>query len=176
MFEPIMTQLQNNLYKSVLDNLRSLISNGSYKVSGGSGNNSSFQARPSAFDDLISAAAQRHGVEPALLKAVVQTESNFSPTAVSHAGAKGLMQLMDATARQLGVTNSFDPAENIDGGARFLRQLLNRYAGNEVLALAAYNAGPGAIDSWGGVPPYSETQAYVPRVLGLREQYREWTA
>ena len=176
MLEPVITQLQNKLYKSVLDNLRSLITDSSGGMGVFKGSASSLRARPSAFDDLIMAAAQRHNLDPTLLKAVVQTESNFSSTAVSHAGAKGLMQLMDATARQLDVVNPFDPVENIDGGARFLRQLLDRYNGNEVLALAAYNAGPGAVDNWGGVPPYSETQAYVPRVLGLRTQYREWTA
>jgi soluble lytic murein transglycosylase-like protein len=120
------------------------------------------------------AAAKKHNLDPALLKAVVQAESNFSADAVSHAGAKGLMQLMDGTAQQLGVVNPFNPIENIDGGARFLAQLLQRYRGNETLALAAYNAGPGAVDYWGELPPYQETQTYVPRILQLREQYREW--
>lgn len=175
MLEPIFNQLQSQLYKSVLDDLRALLVGGTDDgVSGGTG--IQFKARPSAFDDLIAAAAQRNNLDPALLKAVVQAESNFSPSAVSRAGAKGLMQLMDATAQQLGVANSFDPVENIDGGARFLSQLLKRYGGNEVLALAAYNAGPGAVDQWGGLPPYSETQTYVPRVLNLRNQYRQWTA
>jgi soluble lytic murein transglycosylase-like protein len=76
----------------------------------------------------------------------------------------------------LGVKDSFDPVQNIDGGARFLRQLLDHYDGNELLAVAAYNAGPGAVDRWGGLPPYSETQAYLPRVIDLRNQYREWSA
>jgi soluble lytic murein transglycosylase-like protein len=172
MLEPILAQLQKSLYQTVLGNLQAALA-GSLP-SGASG--PALVARPSAFDDLIAAAAGRHNVDPALVKAVVQAESNFSPLAVSHAGAKGLMQLMDDTSRQLGVTNPFDPEQNIDGGARFLRQLLDRYSGDVSLALAAYNAGPGAVDRWGGLPPYSETQTYVPRVLGLREQYQEWEA
>jgi soluble lytic murein transglycosylase-like protein len=173
MLEPIFTQLQGLLYQSALEDLRTLLSglsDSSYPAG------PSLKARSSAFDEMILAAAQRHDLEPGLLKAVVQAESNFSPTAISHAGAKGLMQLMDATAQQLGVVNSFDPEENIDGGAQFLRQLLDRYNGNEALALAAYNAGPGAVDRWGGIPPYLETQTYVPRVLDLRNQYRSWSA
>lgn len=171
MLEPIFAQLQQQILQSVLKNLQGLLSGG---FSGSAG--SRLQAHASEFDDILTAAAQRHGVDPALLKAVAHAESGFSPQAVSHAGAKGIMQLMDATARQLGVQDSFDPAQNIEGGARFLRQLLDRYDGNEMLAIAAYNAGPGAVDKWGGLPPYSETQAYLPRVLDLRNQYRGWSA
>jgi soluble lytic murein transglycosylase-like protein len=174
MLEPILAQLQKTLYQSVLGNLQTMFTNALSGV--GAAGGSPFVARPSAFDDLITAAAQRYDMDPALLKAVVHTESNFSANAVSHAGAKGLMQLMDSTAQRMGVTNPFDAAQNIDGGARFLRQLLDRYSGDVTLALAAYNAGPGAVDRWGGLPPYSETRTYVPRVLGLRDQYREWTA
>lgn len=173
MLDPIMAQLQHQLYNSVLKDLESILKNGLGLFSK---QGSSLKARPSEFDQLLTDAAQRYDLDPALLRAVAQTESNFSATAVSHAGAKGIMQLMDATARQLGVTNSFDPAQNIEGGAKFLRHLLDRYNGNEVLALAAYNAGPGAVDKWGGLPPYAETRAYIPRVLGLTQQYREWQA
>jgi soluble lytic murein transglycosylase-like protein len=169
MIEPVFTQLQKSLYQTVLNRLASLLDRASQP--GGS-----LQARSSAFDGLIQQAAQRHDLDPALLKAVVQAESNFSPWAVSGAGAKGLMQLMDGAARALEVTDPFDPAQNIEGGARFLRQLLDRYRGDEVLALAAYNAGPGAVDHWGGVPPYQETETYVPRVLDLRNQYHNWLA
>lgn len=176
MLEPIMAQWQRKLYRSVIDNLQGLLANGLSGLGFATRSGANLQARPSAFDDLLVAAAQRYNLDPALLKAVAQVESNFSPAAVSHTGAKGLMQLMDGTAQQLGVADSFDPAQNIDGGARFLHQLLNRYDGNVVLALAAYNAGPGAVDDWGGLPPYSETQTYVPRVLTLRDQYREWMA
>ena len=130
---------------------------------------------PGQFKDLIESAARRYGVDPALVTAVMQAESNFTPTAVSSAGAKGLMQLMDTTAEALGVTNPFDPTQNVEGGVRFLRSLLDRY-GNVELALAAYNAGPAAVERYGGVPPYEETQVYVSRVLGLREQYRQWMA
>jgi soluble lytic murein transglycosylase-like protein len=173
MIDPIMARLQRQLYNSVLKDLESILQKG---LGIFSGQGSSLKARPSEFDQLLTDAAQRYNLDPSLLKAVAQTESNFSSTAVSHAGAKGVMQLMDGTARQLGVTNSFDPVQNINGGARFLRQMLDRYDGNEVLALAAYNAGPGAVDKWGGLPPYKETQAYIPRVLGLKQQYREWQA
>lgn len=124
------------------------------------------------FDDLIRAASAREGVDPALVKAVAQTESAFDPNAVSSAGAKGLMQLMDGTARSLGVANAFDPAQNVAGGAKYLKQLIGRYGGDVQRALAAYNAGPGAVDAAGGIPPYAETNNYVQRVLQLRDQIR----
>jgi soluble lytic murein transglycosylase-like protein len=124
------------------------------------------------FKGLIESAARRHGVDPALLAALVKQESNFNPNARSGVGAKGLTQLMDATARGLGVTDSFDPAQSLEGGARFLGGLLKQFNGNESLALAAYNAGPGAVQKFGGIPPYEETQRYVPKVLGFAAQYR----
>ena len=125
------------------------------------------------FDALITEASAKHGLSADLVRAVVQAESNFNPRAVSSAGAKGLMQLMDGTAKGLGVSDSFDPAQNIEGGVKFLRQMLDRY-GSVSLALAAYNAGPGAVDRYGGIPPYKETQLYVKRVLSLCEH--EWEA
>jgi len=127
---------------------------------------------PSAFDSLIEDSSRRYQLDPALVKAVVQAESNFNPSAVSAAGAQGLMQLMPGTAASLGVTDSLDPVQNVNGGARLLRDLLNRYDQNVSLALAAYNAGPGAVDKYGGVPPYAETQRYVPRILNLYKTYR----
>src|SRR5579859_1742283 len=127
------------------------------------------------FQSLIEAAARKHGVRPALLAALVKQESNFKPNARSAVGAKGLTQLMDATARGLGVTDPFDPAQSLDGGARFLGGLLKQFKGNESLALAAYNAGPGAVQKYGGIPPYQETQRYVPKVLGYATQFgRIW--
>ncbi len=127
------------------------------------------------FQDMITAAAQKYGVRPALLAGLIKQESNFNPNAQSGVGAKGLTQLMDATARGLGVTDSFDPAQNVDGGARFLGGLLKQFKGNESLALAAYNAGPGAVQKYGGIPPYQETQRYVPKVLGHAAQFgRIW--
>lgn len=124
-----------------------------------------------AFDPIIQAAAQRHQVDSALIKAVIHAESGFVPYAVSPKGALGLMQLMPATARQHGVWRVFDPQENVDGGVRHLRLLLDRYDGNVQLALAAYNAGEGAVERFGGIPPYQETREYLDRVLHYRELY-----
>lgn len=107
----------------------------------------------------------RHGVDATLVESVIRAESAFNPTAVSRTGARGLMQLMPKTAVMLGVRDSFNPRENIDGGVRHLRYLLDRYPGNVTLAVAAYNAGEGAVDNHRGVPPYAETQQYVQRVL-----------
>ena len=114
---------------------------------------------------LATAAARRHSLDPDLVLALVQVESAFRPDAVSPKGAKGLTQLMPGTARELGVQDVLDPAQNLDGGARYLRQLLTRYGGDVKRALAAYNAGPGAVDRHQGVPPFRETRQYVRRVL-----------
>ena len=122
---------------------------------------------PSSFDALLSEAAAKEGLDAGLLKAVAQAESGLNPQAVSGAGAKGIMQLMDGTARELGVTNSFDPAQNIAAGARYLKQMLNRFGGDATRAVAAYNAGPGAVEASGGVPPFAETQSYVQKVLRM---------
>ena len=132
--------------------------------------------RTTAFDEHIRAAALKYGVAPVLLKAVMAAESNFDPGAVSHKGATGLMQLMPETARDMYVYDIFDPAQNIEGGARYLRQLLDQFAGDMKLVLAAYNAGPERVRRSGGaVPAIPETQAYVRKVLGLYEAYRRRT-
>lgn len=120
----------------------------------------------------IQAAAQKHGVDPALLTALVRQESNFNPNARSHAGATGLTQLMPGTAASLGVTDATDPVQALDGGAKYLKQQLDTFGGDERLALAAYNAGPGAVQRFGGIPPYAETQNYVKKVLAYAEEYR----
>jgi soluble lytic murein transglycosylase-like protein len=130
-------------------------------------------AVPGEYGSLVNEAAQRHGVDPALVAGVIEAESGFNARAVSPAGAQGLMQLMPGTARGLGVADSLDPTQNVMGGAKLLRQLLDRYKGDTRLALAAYNAGPGAVDKHGGVPPYAETQRYVPKVLAATERYRQ---
>jgi len=122
----------------------------------------------SAVASLVADAAGRYGLDPALLASLVRQESGFDPAAVSNAGAMGLTQLMPETAAQLGVTDPFDAAQNVDGGARYLRGLLDRFHGDTRLAVAAYNAGPDAVERYGDVPPYAETQSYVLAVLGGR--------
>jgi Transglycosylase SLT domain len=113
----------------------------------------------------IGEAANRYGIPERLVKAVIRAESGFNPRAVSRKGAQGLMQLMPSTASVLGVRNSFDPRENIDGGVRHLRGLIDRFPGNLPFAIAAYNAGEKAVTAYGGIPPYPETQDYVGKVL-----------
>lgn len=117
------------------------------------------------FASLINAAAEKYDVDAELINAVIKAESNYNAAALSSAGAGGLMQLMPGTAASLGVTDVFDPQQNIDGGVRYLSNLLQRYGGNVQYALAAYNAGPGAVDTYNGIPPYAETQTYVSRIL-----------
>lgn len=132
-----------------------------------------WRARAATYAELIDATAQHLAVQPALLRAVIATESAFEPQAVSRKGAQGLMQLLPATARRYGVHSPFDPAENIAGGARYLRDLLRRYGNDLKLALAAYNAGEDAVDRYGGrIPPFPETQQYVPTVLKWYQRFR----
>jgi hypothetical protein len=126
---------------------------------------------PTALNSMIQQVAASTGVSGSLIAAVVQAESAGNPHAVSTVGAKGLMQLMDSTAARYGVTNSFDPIQNLSAGATYLGGLLNQFNGNEQLALAAYNAGPGAVTTYGGIPPYAETQNYVQKVLQLQQRY-----
>ena len=120
--------------------------------------------RTSSYDSLITEHASQHGIRTDLVRAVIQAESAFNPMARSVKGAMGLMQLMPATAVAYGVSNAYDPAENIRAGVAYLRGLLNRYSQNEELALAAYNAGPRAVEKYGAVPPYRETRSYVSKI------------
>ncbi len=172
-------QIQSVMQNLMLTMLEKLLGRLETKNQGSANSASTTGGSQSAtgdFASLINQAAEKYGVNSNLVEAVIKAESNFNPNAVSSAGALGLMQLMPATANGLGVTNALDPAQNIDGGVRFLSQLLSHYNGNVRLAVAAYNAGPGAVDKYGGIPPYQETQTYVNRVLGYFNSSNEWQA
>ncbi len=127
---------------------------------------------PAQIDALVEQNAATWQVDPALVKAVIANESGFDAHATSNVGAQGLMQLMPATAAGLGVHDPYDPAQNVAGGARYLKGLLDRFGGDTRLAVAAYNAGPGAVAKYGDVPPYAETKSYVQNVLASYDKYR----
>jgi len=136
--------------------------------------NDSLRKRREALEPLIQDVSARHGLDPALLRAIAHVESQFDSRAVSPAGARGLMQLMPATARRYGTTDRADPAQNLDAGARYFKDLLNQYAGNLALALAAYNSGESNVERHARrVPPFRETMLYVPEVLTRYESYRQ---
>jgi soluble lytic murein transglycosylase-like protein len=151
--------------------LRGAIGNGSSEVRPwnpfGDGSTVSARQTPSNLAPLIEKAATEAGVDPQLFDALVASESGYDPSARSRAGALGLSQLMPDTARSLGVQNPLDPTQNLQGGASHLAQMMKRFNGDPRLALAAYNAGPGAVEKFGGVPPYNETQRYVEKVMNL---------
>jgi soluble lytic murein transglycosylase-like protein len=128
---------------------------------------------PYAFASLIDRIAQRHDVDRDLVHSMIRVESNYNPFAVSNKGALGLMQLVPSTARRFGVSDSFNPAQNVEGGVRYLKYLLDHYNGDHHLALAAYNAGEGTVERYGGVPPFPETRNYVYRVGKALDQTKE---
>jgi soluble lytic murein transglycosylase-like protein len=131
-----------------------------------------FARNPAQFEPIINSCSKEFGVDSSLVKAVIHAESGYNPNAVSPKGAQGLMQLMPKTAQGLKVADCMNPSDNIRGGVRYLRFLLDTFKGNESLALAAYNSGLGSVAKYGGIPPYPETQGYVAKVLSYRNNYR----
>lgn len=137
-----------------------------------SGNRQFFRTDTSAYDNLIRNSANEHRVDHALIKAIIHAESAFNPYARSIKGARGLMQLLPTTAAMYGVTNLYDPQQNIDAGVQHLKYLLKKYSNNSRLAVAAYNAGETAVRRYGGVPPYKETRTYVAKVFRYKTRYK----
>jgi soluble lytic murein transglycosylase-like protein len=165
-----LTQSLSSLEKQLMQALRQINPSARSKASTKSASAPNGSRECGRYGSIITDAARRYEVDPQLVSAVINQESGFQPNAVSKAGAMGLMQLMPDTAKSLGVTDPFNPQQNIEGGTSLLRGLLDRYHGQLDLALAAYNAGPAAVDKYGGVPPFPETQAYVRNIMA---SYRE---
>ena len=155
-------ELRGLNFQKVLDNEQQKIKNTDSGINSNTKVDGDF-----SFENIINASAQKYGVDKNLIKAVANVESNFNPNAVSEAGAVGIMQLMPDTAKALGVGNSYNPQENIDGGTKYLKELLNTFNGDVKKAVAAYNAGPQAVKAYNGVPPYKETENYVQKVLDI---------
>lgn len=163
-FQEVLKSTAQSQFGSLLTNMPAVTSVNA-QISQGPELRGYAQASKPQLLQMISKIAHKHGVDEKLVKAVIQQESGFNTNARSHCGAMGLMQLMPGTAKTLGVTDAYNPVQNVDGGVRHLKWLLSKYNGNIILALAAYNAGSGAVDKYDGVPPYPETQNYVKKIL-----------
>lgn len=166
---PLKMNPPNDTGVSFQDTLDSIIKT---NKTGNSSSTTSKQNVSPDIDSAITLAAQKYNIDPNLIRAIIKAESGFNPNAFSKAGAQGLMQLMPSTARGLGVTNSFDIQQNVDGGTRYIKGKLDQFNGDLKLALAAYNAGPGSVIKYNGIPPYPETQNYVRNVLKYYNDYQ----